>query len=71
MKVKLLKRLRRRARNLVHIHSVTRTNGVITGMSYGFTGDEYRGLFGFGDTEEDVMKKAEHIYIQKYLNEQI
>jgi len=67
MKVRLLKKLRRRGQNQVHIHSVTTTNGTVTGMSIGYDDDKYSGLFCFGDTEEEVKKKAERIYIEDYL----
>jgi hypothetical protein len=67
MKVKLLKKLRRKGRNKITIHSVTKTDGNITGMKYGFDEDEYNDLFDFGDTVDSVLKKAEHIYIEKYL----
>ena len=67
MKYKLLKKLRRRGRNQITIHSITRTDDCITGMSYGFDEDEYRGLFDFGDTEEEVKNKAARIYIEGYL----
>ena len=67
MKCKLLKKLRRRGRSQITIHSITRTDGFISGMSYGFDGDEYRGLFDFGDTEEEVKNKASRIYIEAYL----
>lgn len=67
MKVKLLKKLRKRGRNQVHIHSVTKTDGVTTGMSIGYDDHKYSGLFCFGDTEEEVKKKAEQLYITEYL----
>ena len=69
MKVKLLKKLRRRGRNQVHIHSVTKTDGIVTGMSVGYDEDKYGGLFEFGDTKEDVKKKAERIYIEDQLKQ--
>lgn len=68
MKVKLLKKLRKRGRKEITINSVTKTDNVVTGMSIGFDEDEYSGLFSFGDTEEDVLKKAEKIYLTNYLN---
>jgi len=67
MKTRLLKKLRRKGQNQVHIHSVTTTNGTVTGMSIGYDEDKYGGLFCFGNTEEEVKKKAEHIYIENYL----
>ena len=68
MKCRLLKRLRRRGRNQVNIHSVTTSGDLVTGMSYGFDEDEYSGLFDLGDTEADVKDKAARIYIQGYLD---
>ena len=69
MKVRLLKKLRRIGQDKVHIHSVTKTNGTVTGMSYGYSDDKYRGLFCFGVTEEHVKKQAERIYIKDYIKE--
>ena len=70
MKAKLLKRLRNTGRNVIDILSVTTSSSAfsgksITGMSYSFTGDEYRGLFSFGDTEEDVREKACNIWLSQ------
>lgn len=67
MKVKLLKKLRRRGQDQVDIHSVTTSGGIVTGMSYAHPGGKYRDLFCFGDTEQDVKKKAERMYIEDYL----
>lgn len=69
MKVKLLKKLRARGRDKVHIHSVTKQGGTTVGMSISYDDDIYSGLFNFGDTEEDVLKKAEIIYMEKYISE--
>lgn len=69
MKTKLLKKLRNIGREMVNIHSITKENGVITGMSYGFDYDEYRGLFELGDTEEDVKEKSARVYIKTNINE--
>jgi hypothetical protein len=74
MKVKLLKKLRRRGRNQINIHSVTtQTRGLtdkprVSGMSIGYNDDIYCNLWDSGLTEEDVLKKAERIYIESYLN---
>ena len=67
MKVKLLKRLRRQGRNQVNIYSVTTTDSIVTAMTIGFSDREYKGLFNFGDTAEEVLKKAETVYIKKYI----
>ena len=69
MKVKLLKKLRRRGKDQVHIHSVTKQNGIVIGMKIGYSDDIYSDLFGFGDTKEEVLKKAETIYIEKYISD--
>lgn len=63
MKIKLLRKLRNIGRDKVNIISVTTTNGIVTGMKYGYDEDEYRGLFDFGDTKEDVKEKASKIYL--------
>lgn len=65
MKTKLLRRLRREGWNKITVYSITTTRGMVTGMSYGYTGEEYRGIFSLGDTEEDVHYKAMMIYIRK------
>jgi len=65
MKVALLKRLRSIGRNMVNIHSITITDDVTTGMSYGYDHKEYSGLFSLGDAEQDVKEKACKIYLQK------
>jgi len=68
MKVKLLKRLRRKGRNQIHILSVTKESGMVIGMCISYSDDKYSRLFHFGNTEEQVLKKAETIYIEEYLN---
>lgn len=65
MKTKLLRRLRREGWNKITVYKVTMQRGVVVGMIYGYTGEEYRGLFSFGDTEEDVHYKAMMIYMRK------
>ncbi len=70
MKAKLLKRLRKKGRNQIHIYSVTKMSSVVVGMSIGYDEDKYSGLFSFGDTEDEVKKKAEHVYIADYLKAQ-
>ena len=67
MKVKLLKKLRRIGRNQITIYSITKEDNIVVGMSIGYNSDDYKGLFVFGDTEEEVYKKAEKIYIDGYL----
>jgi len=65
MKAKLLRRLRRYAREEVTIYSITKSEGIVTGMHYGYNSAPYRDLFQLGDTEEDVMRKAFYIYIKE------
>lgn len=69
LKTKLLKRLRERGRNQIHINWVETTGNRVSGMSIGYSDNAYSGLFNPGDTEEEVLKKAEHIFISKYLKE--
>lgn len=64
MKIKLLRKLRREANSQITFYSITKTNGEITGMSYGMNDDAYRGLFSWGNTEQDVMKKAAAIFFE-------
>jgi hypothetical protein len=70
MKAKLLKRLRNTGRNVIDVLSITTTSSAfsgktITGMSYSYTGDEYRGLFSFGNTEQEVKEKACNIWLSQ------
>lgn len=69
MKTRLLKKLRAQGRCQISIHSVTTTmtwrGVVITGMSYGYSDDAYRGLFALGDTGEEVRDKAMRIYMRQ------
>jgi len=69
MKSKLLKKLRNRGRNQINIYSTTTTNGVVTGMSIGYSGKNYSGLFSFGNTEEQVLNKACKKYLCENLDE--
>ena len=69
MKIKLLKKLREIGRSQVNIYSVTRTTTYrgefVTGMSYGYNNDVYKGLFDFGDSEDEVRDKAMKIYFRE------
>jgi len=65
MKTKLLKKLRNIGRSQITIYSIHTLYGTNTGMTVGFNGDDYKNLFCIGDTEEDVLKKAELIYLNK------
>lgn len=69
MKSKLLKKLRAEGRCQINIYSVTRTTTwrgeYVTGMSYGYDDSDYKGLFDFGDSEDDVRDKAMKIYFRK------
>ena len=64
MKVKLLKKLRYKGGQMITIHSTTKTNGTMTGMSYGYDSDDYKGLFSYGDSELDVKYKAFYVYME-------
>jgi len=68
MKAKLLIKLRNEGRKMVNVHSITTTNGTVTGMKYGFDYNEYRGLFEFGDTEEILKEKTARIYLNTNIN---
>lgn len=72
MKVKLLKKIRNEGRNIITIYSTTTETSwrgsYCSGMSYGYTGSEYKGLFSFGDSEQDVKDKAMNIYIKKEID---
>ena len=71
MRVKLLKKLRRRGRDKVNVYSVTVQKsisfpeGAVSGMSIGYSEDCYSNLFNFGDTEEDIKRKASHVFMEK------
>lgn len=64
MYIKLLRKIKKDAKKEFTINSITRENGIVTGMSYSYNSDCYKGLFMFGDTEKDVERKAWHIYYQ-------
>lgn len=69
MKTKLLKKLRAIGREQITIYSVTTTTSLrgefVTGMSYGYNDDAYKGLFTFGDTVEEIRDRAMKIYFKK------
>ena len=69
MKIKLLRRLRAIGREQITIYSVTTTTSLrgefVTGMSYGYNDDAYKGLFTFGDTKEEIRDRAMRIYFEK------
>lgn len=64
MKAKLLKRLRREAESQITVYSVTKSDGIVTGMRYGMNDEAYSGLFSWGNTKEDVIKKAVKIFFE-------
>lgn len=64
MKTRLLKRLRKIGRDKINIISITTSDGIVTGMKVSFYEDSYRGLFSFGDTEEEVKEKACNIFLK-------
>lgn len=65
MRTKLLKKLRREGWNIINVYSITMRGGIVTGMRYGYSSPDYRELFSFGDTEEEVRAKAMRIYMEK------
>lgn len=65
MKVKLLIKLREKGRSQINIYGVTKSSGITTGMSCGYSDNIYSGLFSFGDTEDDVRNKACKIFLRK------
>jgi hypothetical protein len=72
MKAKLLKKLREIGRSQITIQSVTTTTAwgeeFATSMSYSYNDDDYRGLFYFGDTVDEVRDRAMKIYFQKNMD---
>lgn len=64
MKTRLLKKLRREARSQITVYSITKTNGTVTGMRYGMNDEAYRGLFSYGDSEQEVINKAMKIFFE-------
>lgn len=72
MKAKLLKKLRAEGRCQIAILSVTTATTwrgeIVTGMSYSYNNDDYRGLFCIGDTADEVRDKAMKIYFQKNMD---
>jgi hypothetical protein len=69
MKTKLLRKLRRRGRNQIQILSVTTEGSRTIGMSIAYDDDKYSNLFNYDNTEEEVLKKAERIFIADYIKE--
>jgi len=61
----LLKKIRKQGRNSINIYSVTKTNGLNTGMCIGHNGGNYSGLFKIGDTEEQIKNKAMKIWLKE------
>lgn len=67
MKTKLLKKLRKKGRSQVFVSSITRTNGIITGMSIQYEDEKYGDLLDTCNTEEDIKNEAARIYIADYI----
>jgi len=67
-----LRKLRKQGRNQINIYSVTTETSYgsksVIGMRIGYSDDDYANVFSYGDTKEDVYKKAERIYIKKNLD---
>jgi len=68
MKSKLLKKIRSIGRGMININSVTYSDGISVGMSYGYDSKEYSGLFEMGDSEEIVKEKACRVYLESNIN---
>lgn len=49
---------------MITVYSVTYRGNTVVGMRYGYNSDDYHGLFDFGDTEDDVRRKAMNIYMK-------
>lgn len=67
MKAKLLKILRRRGRDKVHIHSYTTRDNRIVGMKYGYSDNLYADIFYLGDSVDDVKNRAARRYMTDYV----
>ena len=65
MKAKLLRRFIRNASSEIGITSITSRGCINTGMSYDYSDMRYRGIFSFGDSEDDVMRKVRERYWEK------
>lgn len=68
MKVKLLRKLRHIGKSQVTVYSVTRIDGVVVGMKYGYPDQNYSGMFNYGDTVNDVKEKACSIWLSKNID---
>lgn len=64
MKTKLLKKLRRKGRDQIHILSTTKSEGFMIGMSISYSDDAYSGMFEYGDSEEEVLERAARLYLK-------
>lgn len=80
MKIKLYRKILRRAYTCAHINSITRTvdfrGEYISGVSIGYgtyDNEPYKHIWTFGMTEETFNRKIKHIYWElnkhKYYNE--
>jgi len=71
MKVKLLKKLRKAGKDVIHIRSVTEESRfgktTVTGVSYGYSDDRYSNIWDYGMTKEELINKACRIYIKSQL----
>ena len=71
MKVKLLRKIRRLGANEIIINSITTRGSRTAGMSYSYDSNRYSDLFNLGDTKDDVIRKAQHIYWNQVRNHYI
>ena len=65
MKTRLLRRFIRKASHEISITSITSRGCINTGMSYNYSDNRYSGIFSFGDSEDDVMRKVRQRYWDK------
>lgn len=62
MKARLLKKIRKEARNKINIYGVHKSDGKITGMTIGYSDEDYSEIFTYGDTIDNVNIRAAQIY---------
>lgn len=63
MKVKLLKRLKRQSKDFATLYSHSKTNGIHSGLIYGYDSDEYSGLSDC-TSEKDFYQKLFYRYME-------
>lgn len=63
MKVRLLKRLKRQSKDFATLYSHSKTNGIHSGLSYGYNLDEYAGLSN-ATSEKDFYQRLFYRYME-------